>query len=108
MGTLPASELENRLARLDDLLVDLISGRLRRTTFQPWEVGVLLDIQACRVSESKRKVLLKGYRKAAHRWFQRGEQTWLLFSDYLAKRHRNAPFNRERASTGAPAKASIR
>ncbi len=102
METLPASELENRLAQLDKMLEDLISGRLRRTTFQPWEVEVLLEIQACRMSDSKRKMLLRRYQKAVHRWFSRGERTLLSFSDYLAKRRRGDPFDGGYAPTGGP------
>lgn len=102
MDTLSASELENRLAHLDELLADLISGRLRRTTFQPWEVEVLLDIHACRMSDSKRKTLLKRYQRAAHRWFYRSGRTLLSFSEYLAKRHRGAPFGGESARASAP------
>lgn len=95
MDTLSAFELEIRLAQLDRLLADVMAGEFRRTTFQPWEVEILLDIQACRVDESDAEELLKRYRKAAHRWFDRGGRTLLLFSDYLAKRHRRAPVRGE-------------
>ncbi len=93
MEILPAFELENRLVHLDNLVADLASGRFRRTTFQPWEVEFLLDLHACDVRERNRKELLRRYRKAAHRWFERGGRTLLLLSDYLAKRHRRTPVN---------------
>lgn len=93
MDTLSLVELENRLARLDTLLADMIAGQFGRTTFQPWEVEVLLDIHACNPGEPHRKELLKRYQKAAHRWFDRGGRTLLLLSDYIAKRHLRTPVN---------------
>ena len=102
MDTLPAFELESRLVQLDKLLADMIAGQFRRNTFQPWEVEVLLDIQACNVGESNRKELLKRYQKAAHRWFDRGGRTLLLLSDYVARRHRHTPINGGYAPDTAP------
>ena len=102
MDLLPASELETRLAGLDSLVADLIAGQFHRTTFQPWEVDVLLDIQACKLGDSNKKELLKRYQKAAHRWFDRGGRTLLLLSDYRAKRHCRTPVNGGYASDTAP------
>jgi hypothetical protein len=102
MEILPAFELESRLATLDKLVVDLIAGHFRRTTFRPWEVAVLLDIQSCNEGESNKKELLKRYQKAAHRWFDRGGRTLLLLSDYVAKRHRRSPVNGGYATDTAP------
>jgi hypothetical protein len=102
MEILPAFELESRLGYLDKLVADLVAGQFRRTTFQPWEVAILLDIQACSVGDSNKKELLKRYQKAAHRWFDRGGRTMLLLSDYLAKRHRCTPVNGAYAPDSVP------
>jgi hypothetical protein len=102
MNTLPAFELERRLAHLDQLVADLSAGKFRRTTFQPWEIEFLLDIQACNIGDSNKKVLLKRYQRAAHRWFDRGGRTILLLSDYMAKRHRGTPVNGSYAMENAP------
>ena len=102
MVTLPAIELESRLANLDKLVADLIAGQFHRTTFQPWEVEVLLDIQACKLGDSNKKELLKRYQKAAHRWFDRGGRTLLLLSDYRARRHCRAPVKGGYAPDTAP------
>ena len=102
METLSAYDLETRLNALDRLIADLLSGEFRRTTFQPWEIAMLLDIQSCPVVESNKKELLRRYQKAAHRWFDRGGRTLLLLSDYLAKRHRRTPVNGEFAPDTAP------
>jgi hypothetical protein len=102
MGVLSAYELEHRLGYLDQMIADLVSGQFRRTTFQHWEVEVLLDIQGCEIPESNRKEILRRYQKASHRWFERGGRTLLLLSDYLAKRHRKSPVNGEFAPDDAP------
>lgn len=91
MDVLPTPELERRLSQLDRLLAEMIAGDFSRTTFQPWEVEILLDIQSCATSGLSRKQLLKRYQKAAHRWFCRGGRTLLLLSDYMSKRHRRTP-----------------
>jgi hypothetical protein len=100
--TLSAYEVESRLAYFDKMIADLASGQFRRTTFQPWEVEVLLDIQSVNLGEANRKALLRRYQRAAHRWFERGGRTLLRMSDYLAKRHRRAPVNGGFAPQSAP------
>ncbi len=102
MEILSAFELESRLNSLDKLIADLISGQFRRNTFQPWEIAILLDIQACNLGDANKKELLRRYQKAAHRWFDRGGRTMLLLSDYLAKRHRRSPVNGGYAPDTAP------
>ena len=101
MEILPAFELEHRLAHLDKLIADLAAGQFLRTTFQPWEVEILLDIQSCNAGDSNKRELLRRYQKAAHRWFDRGGRTLLLLSDYLAKRHRHPPVNGDYAPDAA-------
>lgn len=100
MDTLPSSELEGRLAHLDRLLGEMVTGEFQRNTFQPWEIEVLLDIEACIAGEPNRNELLRRYQKAAHRWFERGGRTFLMLSDYLAKRHCRPPVNGTFASAG--------
>jgi hypothetical protein len=102
MDILPSFELESRLASLDRLIADLIDGQFRRTTFRPWEVEVLLDIQAFDFGASNKKEMLRRYQKAAHRWFDRGGRTLLLLSDYRAKRHCRTPVNGGYAPDTAP------
>jgi hypothetical protein len=102
MEILPAYELERRLASFDSLIAELAAGEIRRTTFEPWEVQLMLDIQACQVEDANKKEMLRRYQKAAHRWLERGGRTVLLLSDYLAKRHRRTPVNGALAPDSAP------
>lgn len=86
--SISVSELEARLAQFNKLLAELIHGRIRRTTFQPWEIELLLDIEACDLRDSNRREILKRYQRAANKFFDRGGRSVLKLSDYLAKRHR--------------------
>ncbi|MGO9439486.1 MAG: hypothetical protein ACLPXM_02995, partial [Terriglobales bacterium] len=88
MEIVPAYELERRLVQFDSMIAELAAGEIRRTTFEPWEIQVMLDIQSCQAEEANKKEMLRRYQKAAHRWLERGGRTVLLLSDYLAKRHR--------------------
>lgn len=102
MEILPAYELERRLVQFDSMISELAAGEIRRTTFEPWEIQVLLDIQSCQAEEANKREMLRRYQKAAHRWLERGGRTILLLSDYLAKRHRRAPVQGALAPDSAP------
>lgn len=67
---------------------ELIRGGIRRTTFQPWEIEILLDIEACDLRDANRREILKRYQRAANRFFDRGGRSLLRLSEYLEKRHR--------------------
>ncbi len=99
---LPAYELERRLVQFDSMIAELAAGGIRRTTFEPWEIQVMLDIQSCPAEEANKKEMLRRYQQAAHRWLERGGRTMLLLSDYLAKRHRRAPVHGALAPDSAP------
>lgn len=85
---LSAYELEGRLRQFNKLILEILRGRLNRNTFQPWEIEILLDIDACDFGEANRREVLKRYQKAANRYFERGGRTLLKLSEYLAKKHR--------------------
>jgi hypothetical protein len=88
MSTMPVHELEARLLQFNRLISELLRGRIHRTTFQPWEVEILLDIEACKLSDSNRREVLRRYQKAANRFVERGGRTLLKLSEYLQKKHR--------------------
>ena len=102
MEVLPAFELERRLEYLDAIIAELAAGEFRRTTFEPWEIEVLLDIQSCQAEDVNKRELLRRYQRAAHRWLELGGRTVLLLSDYLARRHRRAPVHGALAPDSAP------
>lgn len=84
----PVDELDPLLAQFNRLMSELLRGRMQRNTFQPWEIDILLDIEACHLRESSRREVLRRYQKAANRYVERGGRSLLKLSDYLAKKHR--------------------
>jgi hypothetical protein len=84
----PVDELDPLLAQFNRLMAELLRGRMQRNTFQPWEIEILLDIEACHLRESSRREVLRRYQKAANRFVERGGRSLLKLSDYLAKKHR--------------------
>jgi hypothetical protein len=84
----PIPELEAKLLQFNRLLAELLRGKIVRTTFQPWEVDLLLDIEACQLKEVNRREILRRYQKAANRYVDRGGRRLLKLSEYLAKKHR--------------------
>jgi hypothetical protein len=85
---LPAHELEARLHQFNKLMQELLRGRIQKNTFQPWEVEILLDIEACELKDSNRREILRRYQKAANKYLDRGGRTLLKLSEYLQKKHR--------------------
>jgi hypothetical protein len=99
-SALPIHELETALFQFNRLIGDLLRGNLRRNTFQPWEIEILLDIESCDIGEVNRRQLLKRYQKAANRYVERGGRTLLKLSEYLAKKHREPIHASPLASSG--------
>lgn len=70
-------------AQFHRLMNELLKGSIVRNTFQPWEITLLLDIQACDPGDSSRKDLLKRYQKANQRAYERGAKMPMTMSEYL-------------------------
>jgi hypothetical protein len=74
---------EARLNRFNRLMQELIRGNMSRNTFQPWEIEILLDIDACQIREPVKRETLRRYQKAVQRSMERGAPTPLRLSEYL-------------------------
>ncbi len=59
---------------------------MKRNTFRPWEIELLLDIDACDLNGSNRRETLRRYQRAVKRQVERGAPKPMLLSEYLAKR----------------------
>lgn len=70
-------------AQFQRLLNELIRGAINRNTFQPWEIELLLDIQACDFGDSSQKEVLKRYQKAVQRAYEKGAKMPMKLSEYL-------------------------
>ena len=98
-------ELEARLHQFNRLMQEILRGRIQRNTFQPWEVEILLDMEACALRDSNRREILRRYQKAANRYVDRGGRTLLKLSEYLEKKHR-LPRDGDAAATSVEAAES--
>ena len=70
--------------RFNKLLQELIRGTMTRNTFQPWEIDILLDIEACQLREVVRRETLRRYQKAVQRHMEKGAPLPLKLSEYLS------------------------
>ena len=79
--TLPDSDAV--LAQFNRLIQELLRGNMHRNTFRPWEVELLLDIEACNLRDSSRRETLRRYQRAVQRHMEKGARLPLKLSEYL-------------------------
>lgn len=79
--TLPDSETV--LAQFNRLIQELLRGNMHRNTFRPWEVDLLLDIEACGLRDASRRETLRRYQRAVQRHMEKGARLPLKLSEYL-------------------------
>ena len=71
------------LNRFHRLIAELVRGAIARNSFQPWEVDLLLDIEACSLDPRKRVEILRRYEKAVTRQLETGPGPPMRLSEYL-------------------------
>jgi hypothetical protein len=81
-------DLELMANRFNRLVKELLQGEVRRTSFQPWEVDLLLDLEACRLTRSRRDEALLRYQRAVQKQLDRREVPPVRFVDFLGRRAR--------------------
>jgi len=81
-------DLELMANRFNRLVKELLEGEVRRTTFQQWEVHLLLDLQDCRMTRSRREEALRRYQRVVQKQLERGEVPPVKFSDFVGRRKR--------------------
>lgn len=81
------------LAQFNRLIQELLRGNMHRNTFRPWEVDLLLDIEACNLRDSSRRETLRRYQRAVQRHMEKGARLPLKLSEYLdaVKAKKKAP-----------------
>ncbi len=84
------------LTRFNKLLQELVRGSMNRNTFQPWEIEILLDIEACNLREGVKRETLRRYQKAVQRAMEKGAPTPIRLSEYLNGK-KSVPAKRESA-----------
>jgi hypothetical protein len=81
-------DLELMANRFNRLVKELLEGQVRRNSFQSWEVHLLLDLQDCRLTRSRRDEALRRYQRVVERQLERGELPPVRFSDFVGRRAR--------------------
>lgn len=72
------------LTRFNRLIQELLRGTMNRNTFQPWEIELLLDIEACNLRDGVRRETLRRYQKAVQRAMDKGAPAPFRLSEYLS------------------------
>ncbi|MGA2742731.1 MAG: hypothetical protein ABSG65_35490 [Bryobacteraceae bacterium] len=81
-------DIELMANRFNRLVKELLDGQIRRTSFQPWEVHMLLDLEACRLTPSRRDEALRRYQRAVQKQLDRRQVPPVRFADFLGHRAR--------------------
>jgi hypothetical protein len=84
------------LASFSQLVQEVITGSVRRHTFTPCELNLLLDLQRSRIRKSSKPDVLRRYLRAVQQHFAE-ESSLLRFSSFLERE------NAKRATIGTPA-----
>ena len=72
------------LTRFNRLMQELQRGSMNRNTFLPWEIVLLLDMEACNLKDGGKKDLLRRYQKAVQRSMEKGAPAPMKLSEYLS------------------------
>ena len=74
------------------LIRQLLNGSIKRNRFLPWEMELLLDIEACNLPEARWELTLRQYQRGVQRHLAEGAALPMKLSEYLAvKRPRGRP-----------------
>jgi hypothetical protein len=84
-------ERERMLSRFNRLIGELVRGSMVRNTFHPWEIELLLDIEACALEGKRKTETLRRYQRAVERQLEYGPGPPMKLSDYLQMRNTRRP-----------------
>ena len=79
------ADRERILNRFRRLIDEVMRGVTGRNTFEPWELGILLDLQSCPVNSRRRLETLRRYRRAVERQMQKGTGPPMKLSEFLQR-----------------------
>jgi len=78
-----APDADAVLAQFNRLIQEVLRGNMHRNTFRPWEVEILLDIEACGLRDASRRETLRRYQRAVQRQMEKGGHAPMKLSEYL-------------------------
>ena len=79
---------EVMLNRFKRLIAEVLRGQLTRNTFEPWEVDILLDLEASELEPRRRADILGQYQRAVERQMESGPGPPMKLSQFLVLRAR--------------------
>jgi hypothetical protein len=82
---------ELMLNRFRRLIAELLRGALRRNSFEPWEIELLLDFESCGLHSRELLKTLRAYQKAVEHQLETGPGPPIKLSQYLHLRHTRRP-----------------
>jgi hypothetical protein len=92
------------LAQFNLLIEELLGGNLHRSTFQHWEIVILVDMATCSWSGfSKSTSILRDYQKAMQQHMQARARAPLKFSEYMESLQVSGSQRKPAAKQRAPA-----
>jgi hypothetical protein len=77
---------ELMLNRFKRLLTEIMRGTAARNAFQPWEIEILLDLEACDLEPRRRGQILRQYQRAVERQMETGPGPPMKLSEFLIRR----------------------
>jgi hypothetical protein len=77
---------EQLLVRFNRLVRELEQGAMTRNCFKPWEIELLLDMDACDLRSLRKWQVLRQYQKAVRRHLENGASRPLKLSEYLGRK----------------------
>jgi hypothetical protein len=86
-GYMESVEIPN-VERFKRFMEGLLSGRLKKASFEPWEMALLLDLGSCPVVAGRRRVWLERYRDTVLKGFQRGFCQFPTVSEFISMERR--------------------
>lgn len=87
-------QLEIMLSRFQRLLADVIRGSMRRNSFQPWELEILMDMETVDLGR-RRLEILRQYGRAVEKQMQTGPGPPMKLSEYMLLRAERAARTRK-------------
>jgi len=72
------------LNQFNKLIQELLRGNMTRNSFRPWEIELLLDIENCNLRDGAKKETLRRYQKCVQRQMEKGANSPIKLSEYLA------------------------
>lgn len=91
MGADEIEERERMFHRFQKLITEVMLGNIRRTSFEPWEIELIVDLEGCAVPPARRVGILRQYHKAVRRQLDTGPGPPMKLSEFLQWRRTRRP-----------------